>query len=152
MEFDHNAPSPEFLAARHEPFFRRYRSRRPETPVLPAQEASQPTASRDDANGTFLYDVKKGCWSKTLCRMLEINMDHLPELCDSTDQVGKLLPRGAEELGLAAGTPVFSAPSTAKKRFCRLPFETETGEQTAPLFACFLTCGCRAWRSAHGSG
>ena len=68
-------------------------------------------ASRDDANGTFLYDVKKGCWSKTLCRMLEINMDHLPELCDSTDQVGKLLPRGAEELGLAAGTPVFSGGS-----------------------------------------
>lgn len=34
LEFDHNAPTPEFLAERHEPFFRRYRSRRPETPVL----------------------------------------------------------------------------------------------------------------------
>ena len=68
-------------------------------------------ASRDDANGTFLYDVKKGCWSKTLCRMLEINMEHLPELCDSTDQVGTLLPLPAEELGLAAGTPVFAGGS-----------------------------------------
>lgn len=44
MEFDHNAPSPEFLAARHEPFFRRYRSRRPETPVL--------LMSRCDFNGS----------------------------------------------------------------------------------------------------
>ena len=34
LEFDHNAPDPDFLAARHEPFFRRYRSRRPDTPVL----------------------------------------------------------------------------------------------------------------------
>lgn len=68
-------------------------------------------ASRDDANGTFLYDVKKGTWSPTLCRMLDINMEHLPELCDSADQVGKLLPGPAEELGLAAGTAVFSGGS-----------------------------------------
>ena len=68
-------------------------------------------ASRDDASATFLYDVKNRCWSKTLCKMLGINMDHLPELCDSTDQVGTLLPRAAEELGLAEGTPVFSGAS-----------------------------------------
>ncbi len=34
LEFDHNAPTPEFLESRHEPFFRRYRSKRPDTPVL----------------------------------------------------------------------------------------------------------------------
>lgn len=34
LEFDHNAPTPEFLAERHEPFFRRYRSKRPDVPVL----------------------------------------------------------------------------------------------------------------------
>ena len=69
-------------------------------------------ASRDDANGTFLYDVKKGTWSRTLCRMLDINMDHLPELCDSTDQVGALLPQSAAALGMASGTPVFSGGSS----------------------------------------
>lgn len=68
-------------------------------------------ASRDDANGTFLYDVKKGTWSQTLCRMLDIDMDHLPELCDSTDQVGTLLPQSAAALGLAPETPVFSGGS-----------------------------------------
>ncbi len=34
LEFDHNAPSPEFLEERHEPFFQHYRKYQPETPVL----------------------------------------------------------------------------------------------------------------------
>lgn len=34
IEFDHNAPNPEFLADRHEKFFRYFRSLCPETPVL----------------------------------------------------------------------------------------------------------------------
>ena len=68
-------------------------------------------ASRDDAGATFLYDVKKGVWSETLCKMLDIDMRHLPELCDSTEIVGPLLPQAAEELGLAPGTPVLSGAS-----------------------------------------
>ena len=54
-------------------------------------------ASRDDACATFLYDVKKGCWSESLCRMLGIDMRHLPEICASTDQVGTLLPNAAAD-------------------------------------------------------
>lgn len=65
-------------------------------------------ASRDVAGATFLYDVKHDCWSPELCRMIGVEMRHLPELCDSTDQVGSLLPAAAEELGLAPGTAVFS--------------------------------------------
>lgn len=65
-------------------------------------------ASIDDASGTFLYDVHNRCWSHTLCKMLDINEDHLPELCESTDEVGKLMAGPAEELGLAEGTPVIS--------------------------------------------
>ncbi len=34
IEFDHNAPTAAFLAERHQPFFRRYREQRPETPIL----------------------------------------------------------------------------------------------------------------------
>ena len=68
-------------------------------------------ASKDDAAGTFLYDVRNNCWSPTLCKMLGINMEHLPEICDSTDEVGKLLPNAAEELGLAPGTSVISGGS-----------------------------------------
>ena len=68
-------------------------------------------ASRDDACGTFLYDVHKNCWSEKLCKMLKIDMKHLPEVCASTDEVGKMLPHAAAELGLAEGTPVFSGGS-----------------------------------------
>jgi xylulokinase len=68
-------------------------------------------ASRDISSATFLYDVKKGAWSKALCDMLGVDMKHLPELCECTDQVGGLLPEAAEELGLAAGIPVFSGGS-----------------------------------------
>lgn len=64
--------------------------------------------SRDVACLTFLYDVKKGCWSPELCGMLGIDMKHLPEICDSTETVGGLLFGAAGELGLAAGTPVIS--------------------------------------------
>lgn len=65
-------------------------------------------ASRDTAGATFLYDVKNDHWSEELCRMTGVDMRHLPEICASTDAVGRLLPQAAEELGLAPGTPVFS--------------------------------------------
>jgi len=67
--------------------------------------------SRDVASATFLYDVKKGCWSKELCNLFGIDMDHLPELCNSTDEVGGLLPIAANDLGLEPGIPVFSGGS-----------------------------------------
>jgi len=68
-------------------------------------------ASRDDAYATFLYNVRKGCWSEELCRMLDIRMEHLPELCNSSDMVGELLPGPAEELGLLPGTAVIAGGS-----------------------------------------
>ena len=67
--------------------------------------------SKDVASATFLYDVKKGCFSKTLCKMFDIDMKHLPELCECTDVLGGLLPKAAEELGLLEGTPVISGGS-----------------------------------------
>lgn len=68
-------------------------------------------ASRDVAGATFLFDVKKGEWSEELCKMFDIDMNHLPEVCESTDKVGDLLPQSAEDLGLAPGTPVFAGGS-----------------------------------------
>jgi len=68
-------------------------------------------ASRDDAYMTFLYDVHKGCWSEELCKMLDIDMAHLPELCNGADTVGPLLPGPAAELGLLPGTSVIAGGS-----------------------------------------
>ncbi len=66
--------------------------------------------SEDSAFATLLFDTRpnKRCWSKTLCKMFGINMDHLPEIIKSTDAVGALTEKAAKELGLKAGTPVFS--------------------------------------------
>lgn len=65
--------------------------------------------TQDSAHITFIYDTRKGKegWHKGLCNTFDVDMAHLPEVKQATDQVGALTERAAQELGLAAGTPVF---------------------------------------------
>ncbi len=65
--------------------------------------------SRDSAHVTFLYDTrpKKLAWSRTLCRIFDVDTAHLPEVHSSTDPAGLLLDKAASDLGLAPGTPVY---------------------------------------------
>lgn len=65
--------------------------------------------TRDSAFATLLYDTRKGHrgWSKTICKMLGVNMEHLPEIIESTDRVGGLTAKAAAELGLQEGTGVY---------------------------------------------
>lgn len=71
--------------------------------------------SRDSAFATLLYDSRKGKnrFSKEICRMMNVNMDHLPEIVLSTDEVGGITESAAAQLGLCAGTPVFSGGGDA---------------------------------------
>lgn len=71
--------------------------------------------TEDSAFSTMLYDTRKGKegWSKTLCRMFGIRMEHLPEIIKSTDRAGILTERAASELGLVQGTPVFGGGGDA---------------------------------------
>ena len=73
------------------------------------------TMTQDSAFGTLLYDTRpnKQCWSKTLCKMFGINMEHLPRIIKSTDKVGGLTEKAAKQLGLAPGTPVFGGGGDA---------------------------------------
>lgn len=66
-------------------------------------------ATEDSAFATLIYDSRKGkkCWSKKMCQMFGLKEELLPPIIKSTDMVGKLTQRAAEELGLKAGTPVF---------------------------------------------
>lgn len=75
---------------------------------LTARATGVVKASRDDAGMTFLYDVKKRKWSESLCKMLNVDMDKLPDVCESSDTVGELLEKPATELGLKAGIRVVS--------------------------------------------
>ena len=73
------------------------------------------TMTEDSAFGTLLYDTRPGKqgWSKTLCKMFGINMEHLPRIIKSTDMVGGLTEKAAKELGLLEGTPVFGGGGDA---------------------------------------
>ncbi|MDO4545018.1 MAG: FGGY-family carbohydrate kinase [Bacillota bacterium] len=71
--------------------------------------------SRDSAFSTLLYDTRKGrnCFSETLCRMMGVDMAHLPEIMLSSDAAGGITETAAKQLGLAEGTPVFSGGGDA---------------------------------------
>lgn len=69
----------------------------------------------DSAFGTLLYDIRKGKegWSKTVCKLLGVNPDHLPEIIKCTDKAGGLTAKAAAELGLKEGTAVFGGGGDA---------------------------------------
>lgn len=71
--------------------------------------------TKDSAFGTLLYDIRKdkNCFSKELCKMLGVNLKHLPQIVNSTDMVGKLTGKAAEQLHLSEGTPVFGGGGDA---------------------------------------
>lgn len=71
--------------------------------------------TEDSAYSTFLYASKGGKrgWSDTLCSLYGVNKDHLPRLVKTTDMVGGLTKKAAEELGLAEDTPVFGGGGDA---------------------------------------
>lgn len=59
-----------------------------------------------DGSGMNLLDLEAGTWSGDILEAAQINPAKLPEVRRSIDVVGELLPDVAEEIGLAAGTPV----------------------------------------------
>ena len=67
------------------------------------------TMTEDSAFSTLICDTRPGRvgWNKTMNKMFNIREDLLPEIIKSTDLVGPLTAKAAEELGLAEGTPVF---------------------------------------------
>ena len=71
--------------------------------------------TQDSAFGTLLYDIRDGKrgWSKTVCKLLGVDMKHLPEIVKSTDKVGGLTNEAAAELGLCPGTAVFGGGGDA---------------------------------------
>ncbi|MCR4563187.1 MAG: FGGY-family carbohydrate kinase [Clostridiales bacterium] len=69
--------------------------------------------THDSAFSTMIYDIKKNTWSPEMCKMIGINMDHLATIVKSTDRVGTLTKKAADELGLAEGTAVFGGGGDA---------------------------------------
>jgi len=61
-----------------------------------------------DAAGTLVLDVAKKEWSENICNTFNIDKNMCPELVNSHDKVGELLPNAAKELGLKPSTSVFA--------------------------------------------
>lgn len=59
-----------------------------------------------DASGTNLFNLEQGQWSENILEAAQLDPARLPELKKSTDVIGEVLPAAADELGVAAGTPV----------------------------------------------
>lgn len=59
-----------------------------------------------DASSMNLYDLKRGQWSEQILDAVGLSPDKLPEIRQSIDVVGAVRPEIAEEVGVAAGTPV----------------------------------------------
>ncbi len=71
--------------------------------------------TEDSAFATLLYDTRKGHegWCKPICDMVGVKMEHLPPIKKSTEKVGEVTEKAAEELGLAPGTAVFGGGGDA---------------------------------------
>ncbi|MFC7404255.1 xylulokinase [Georgenia alba] len=59
-----------------------------------------------DASGTGLFDVERRQWSEELLEIADIDLSLLPEVVESTEVTGTLLPELARRWGLPEGTPV----------------------------------------------
>lgn len=59
-----------------------------------------------DASGMLLLDVKNRRWSQEMCDICGITCEQLPELYESYETVGTLLPEAAAQLGLPASVRV----------------------------------------------
>ncbi len=58
------------------------------------------------ASGTNLYNLEGGTWSARVLDAAGLDVAQLPDICQSTDVAGGVLPSVADEIGLSAGTPV----------------------------------------------
>lgn len=71
--------------------------------------------TEDSAFATLLYDTRRGRrgFSKKICAMLGVDLQHLPTVVKCTDLVGRVTPEAAEELALPVGIPVFGGGGDA---------------------------------------
>lgn len=71
--------------------------------------------THDSAFGTMLYDIREGkeCFSKSICKMHGVKLEHMPTLVEGTSMVGPLTSKAATELHLNPGTPVFGGGGDA---------------------------------------
>jgi len=107
--------------------------------ALIARMTGRCVMTHDSAFATLLYDIHKQRWSKSVCGMLGVEMNHLPEIVPCTAEVGKLRAQQAQELGLVAGIPVFGGGGDAAL--------VGVGAGAVALGDTHIYCGTSGWVS-----
>jgi xylulokinase len=59
-----------------------------------------------DASGMNLFDLERGRWSELIVEAAQLDPHKLPEVRQSIEVVGQVVPQAADEAGVAVGTPV----------------------------------------------
>ena len=59
-----------------------------------------------DSSGTIMFDVRNRKWSAELLSLVDVPLSFLPDVKESIDICGTIIPGPADETGLAPGTPV----------------------------------------------
>jgi xylulokinase len=70
--------------------------------------APAPVTDVIDAGGTLFFDPVREEWIEPFCDDLELDPSWLPQIVEPMDVVAKVSPQGADDTGLAAGTPVIA--------------------------------------------
>lgn len=89
-----------------------------------------------DASGTNLLDVGKRCWSSEICKALDIDMDLLPKLYESSEVVGHITKEAAALTGLSGKTLVVAG----------------AGDNAAAAIGTGITCSGKAFITLGTSG
>lgn len=59
-----------------------------------------------DASSMNIYDLQTGDWSAKILDAVDVSVSKLPDIKQSIEVVGEVLPTVADEVGVKAGTPV----------------------------------------------
>jgi xylulokinase len=67
------------------------------------------TFGYDSAHATFLFDTRPNQlkWSEAMCKMFQVNPEHLSPVVHATEKIGGLTEQAANYLGLPVGLPIF---------------------------------------------
>lgn len=74
--------------------------------AIVARLTGQFVTDPSDASSMNLYDLTAGTWSGRILEAVDLSADKLPQIRRSIDVVGAVRPEVADEVGVAAGTPV----------------------------------------------
>lgn len=61
-----------------------------------------------DASGTLFFDVEHKCWSKEMMDVCDLHIGQLPDIYESYEVTGTILPTVAKELGLSEDVKVIA--------------------------------------------